>query len=97
MGVLADEGAEFGEAALECVVETLLMSEPLAEALEARLKLPDDRELGVDRQPEAADLGRLRGRDVLVEILDEADESVGPFPIKIVELLTGEHRETTSG
>jgi hypothetical protein len=97
VGVLADQAAEFGEAALERVVEALLMSEPLAETLEARLKLPDDRELGGDRQPEGADLGRLRGRDVLVEVFDEADESVGPFPVKIVELLTGEHRETTSG
>jgi hypothetical protein len=97
VGVFADEGAEFREPPLERIVEALLTGEPLAEALEARLELPDDRELGVDRQPEAADLGRLGGRDVFVEVFDEADDRLGPFPVKIVELPACEHENRASG
>jgi len=89
--VLADEGAEFRQPPLERVVQALLVCELLVDALEAALKSLDNRELSVDRQPEGVDLGRLRGRDVFVELLDEADEYIRAFPVKFVELLTGEH------
>jgi DNA topoisomerase IB len=96
VGVLADQRAELREPALERVVETLLTGEPLAEALEAALQLPDDLELRVDRQPEGANFRRLGGRDVVVELLDEADERVGAFPVNFIELLTGKHSKMTS-
>jgi hypothetical protein len=95
--VLADECAEFREPPLEFVVEALLMGEPRVEALKPALQSQDDFELGVNREPEGAEFGRLRSRDVVVELLDEADDHLGAFPIKLVELLTGEHKKTASG
>jgi hypothetical protein len=81
MRVFADEGAELREPPLQLEGKALLMGEPLAEALEPRLKLLDDGELGVDREPEGAEFGRLGSRDVFVELLDEVDDRLRAFPI----------------
>ncbi len=72
------------------------MCELPLDALEAALKSLDNCELSVDRQPERADLRRLRGRDVFVELLDEADDHIWALPVEFVELLTREHRAITS-
>jgi hypothetical protein len=97
MGVFADLLAEFREPPLEFVVQALLMSEPLADSAEARLELPDDGELRVDGEPQGAHLRRLRSRDVLVEVFDEADDYVRALPVEFVEMLPGEHALTPSG
>lgn len=72
------------------------MCELLLDAPEPALKSLDNRELSVNRQPEHADLRRLGGRDVFVELLDEADDRVRAFPVEFLELLTREHRAITS-
>jgi hypothetical protein len=96
MRVFADSGTELSEPPLELAVEALLVCELLLDALEPALEPLDDRELGVDGEAQGADLGRLRGRDVVVDLLDKADERVGPFPVEFVRLPAGEHGRMTS-
>lgn len=96
MGDCADLLAEFREPPLEIIVQALLTGEPLAESSEAHRELPDHGELRGHGEPEGAHLRRLRGRDVCVEILDEADDYVGAFPVEFVELRPGEHALTHS-
>src|SRR5215213_5841776 len=96
MRVLANEGAEFRQPPLERAVKTLLVCELLLDALEAALEPLDDGELGVNGQPQGAHFGRLGGRDVVVELLDEAHDHLGAFPVKFVELPAGEHAKTAS-
>lgn len=85
MGVLADEQAEFCEPPLEGAGETLLVCELLGEALGAPLQPLNDLQLGVDCQPQGANLRGLRGRDVFVELLDEAENYVGALPVDFVK------------
>jgi hypothetical protein len=96
MRVFADEGAELREPPLELVVEALLTGESPVEASEPRLKLLDNSELRVNGQPQGAHFRRLGGHDMFVELLDEADDHLGAFPVEFIELLTGEHRAITS-
>ncbi len=63
------------------------MLELPAEALDSRLKLRDDLQWRGDGAAQGGDDGRLGGRDVVVELLDEADDLVGAFQVKLVELL----------
>jgi hypothetical protein len=96
MGVFADQSAELRQPPLEFTVEAFLVCQLPLDPLETRLEPLDDQELRVDGEPEGTNLGRLGRRDVIVELLDEADEHFGAFPIEFVELLTGEHALTAS-
>ena len=68
----------------------------LLDAPEATLELPDGLELRVDGLPLVAEFRRFGGREVVVELFDEADDRVGAFPVQGVELLARELCRTTS-
>jgi hypothetical protein len=69
----------------------------LVESLDATLQPLYDRKLGVDSQPQGADFRGFCGGEVFVEVFDEANDHVRAFPVKLVELLTGEHENRASG